>query len=77
MKLKTLLCILCAALMLTGCAHASLLSQETKEDTWADSGFITVGHNLTIQNTDNRFRCPLHTMIAGIPENTLQVLESF
>lgn len=54
MKLKPLLCILCAALMLTGCAHASLLSQETKEDTWADSGFITVGHNLTIQNTGNR-----------------------
>lgn len=56
MKLRPLplLCTFCAAFMLTGCAHASLLSQGTKEDTWADSGSITVGHNLTIQNADNR-----------------------
>lgn len=54
MKLRPLLCILCIAFMLTGCAHASLLSQGTKEDTWSDSGSITVGHNLTIQNADNR-----------------------
>lgn len=54
MKLRRLLSFFCAAFMLTGCAHTSLLSQGTKEDTWADSGFITVGHDLTIQNTDNR-----------------------
>lgn len=54
MKLKRLFFILCAGLVLTGCAHASLLSQGTKEDTWADSGYITVGHHLTVQNTDNR-----------------------
>lgn len=56
MKLRPLplLCIFCTAFMLTGCAHASLLSQGTKEDTWSDSGSITVGHDLTIQNADNR-----------------------
>ncbi|MDE5910537.1 MAG: hypothetical protein K2H52_17680 [Lachnospiraceae bacterium] len=54
MKLKRLLYILCTTFMLTGCAHASLLSQGTKQDTWSNSGFVTVGHNMTIQNTDNQ-----------------------
>lgn len=54
LKLKYLLCILCIALILTGCSYTALLSREKKEDTWADSGFLSIGHNLTIQNTDNR-----------------------
>ena len=54
MKLRPLLCILCTTLMLTGCANTSLLSQRPQEDTWSDSGSVTVGNNLTIQNSDNR-----------------------
>lgn len=54
MKLKYLFCILSAALILTGCAHSSLVSQGTKEDTWTDSGFVTIGHDLTIQNTGSQ-----------------------
>lgn len=54
MKLKYSLYIFCIALILTGCSYTALLSQEKKEDTWANSGSITIGHNLTIQNTDNR-----------------------
>ena len=53
MKFKYMLCILCTAFMLTGCAHTSLLSQGAKEDTWTDSGFVTIGHRLTVHNTDN------------------------
>lgn len=53
MKFKYLFYILCVVCILTGCAHASFLSPETKEDAWTDSGFITIGHNLTVHNIDN------------------------
>lgn len=54
MKFKFLLCILSILIMLTGCS-ASLFPEEEKEDTWANSGSITIGHCLTIQNKDNQF----------------------
>lgn len=51
---KYLLCILCIALFsLAGYYFTSSPMEQTKEDTWADSGFLKMGHNLTIQNTDN------------------------
>lgn len=48
MKLKFSFCILCITLILTGC---SLFPSEEKEDTWADSGYVNVGHYLTIKNS--------------------------
>lgn len=53
MKRKYFLLTLCIALLLTGCASLSSLSGE-EDNSWTDSGFITVGKNLTIQNTDDR-----------------------
>lgn len=51
--LKYSLCILCTAFFLTGCTSSPSPSGES-ENTWTDSGFITVGNTLTVQNTDNR-----------------------
>lgn len=53
MKIKFLLCIFSIVLILSGCA-ASLFPEEEKEDTWADSGSVAIGHSLTIQNSDNQ-----------------------
>lgn len=50
MKLKFSFCILFLTLILTGC---SIFPPEEKENTWADSGYVTIGHCLTIENTDN------------------------
>lgn len=54
MKIKIFLWISCFTLMLTGCSSLSLLQEDKEKDTWADSGYITVGGSLTINNTDNR-----------------------
>ncbi|MDE6202108.1 MAG: hypothetical protein K2G19_01375, partial [Lachnospiraceae bacterium] len=54
MKLRFLPCILSIVFMLTGCS-ASLFPEEEKQDTWANSGSIAIGHSLTIQNSDNKF----------------------
>lgn len=53
MNLKFLICIFCLSLLLTGCSR-SLSEPEPLEDTWSDSGYVKIGHNLTINNSDNR-----------------------
>lgn len=51
---KYLLCVLCIALFsLAGYYFISSPMEQTKEDTWANSGFLKIGRSLTIQNTDN------------------------
>lgn len=52
-NLKYFLCMLCFSFLLTGCSFFPSVSEEN-ENTWTDSGSITVGNILTIQNTDNR-----------------------
>lgn len=53
-RFKYLLCVLCIALFsLAGYYFLSSPIELTNEDTWADSGFLKIGRNLTIQNTDN------------------------
>lgn len=42
------------ALTLTGCSYFPSAAESLPEDTWADSGYVTIGSSLTIQNTDNR-----------------------
>ncbi len=53
MNLKFLICIFCLSLLLTGCSQ-SLSEPEPLEDTWSDSGYVKIGHDLTINNSDNR-----------------------
>lgn len=53
MKRKFLFCICCIALMLTGC-HTLSLTNKAAENTWEDSGYVTIGHNLTVDNADDR-----------------------
>lgn len=50
MKLKFLPCLLFIIFLLTGC---SVFPAEEQEDTWTDSGYVTVGHHLTIKNSGN------------------------
>lgn len=45
--------MLCS-LTLTGCSYFPSAAENTPEDTWADSGYVTIGSSLTIQNTDSR-----------------------
>lgn len=56
-KKLILLCVLCvffvALFSLAGCLFASSLTGQTGDDTWADSGFVKIGHDLTVSNTDN------------------------
>lgn len=53
-KLKYLLCVLCIVLFsLAGYFFISSPLKQTKEDTWANSGFLKIGHSLTIKNADN------------------------
>lgn len=47
------LCMLSIVLTLTGCSYVSSLSQEPLEDTWSNSGFLTIGNVLTVQNADS------------------------
>lgn len=54
MKTRVLLWIFCIAFILTGCSSLSLSQEDLKDNTWEDSGFIRVGKNLTVQNTDER-----------------------
>lgn len=55
-KTKYLLCALCVALFsLAGYCFISYPPEQTMEDTWANSGFLKVGHNLTIRNSDDSF----------------------
>ena len=56
MKLKIVICIAIVALFsLAGYYYVSLPMQEgAQEDTWSDSGFLKVGHYLTIRSADNR-----------------------
>lgn len=54
MKLKFSICILVVSALLGGCS-SSLLTKEPLNDTWSDSGYAQIGHNLTIENSDNRF----------------------
>lgn len=52
--IKYLLCVLCIALFsLAGYHFLSSPLEQGQEDTWADYGFLKIGHSLTIQNTDN------------------------
>lgn len=53
MKPKYCFCLLCTILILAGCSYYPDPSVEN-ENTWADSGYITVGSGLTVQNTDDR-----------------------
>ncbi len=43
-----------ALFSLAGYYYVSLPMQEEQEDTWSDSGYLKVGHHLTIQNADDR-----------------------
>ncbi len=52
-KLKYLSYVFCIIFLLNGCSYADSLAKKELNDTWAESGFITLGHTLTIQNTDN------------------------
>lgn len=54
MKLKFTICIQILSILLCGCS-SSLLTEEPLNDTWSDSGYAKIGHNLTIENSDNRF----------------------
>lgn len=56
MKLKCLILILILnlTLLLTGCSHFLAITEEPLHDTWSDSGYARIGHELTIQNSDNR-----------------------
>lgn len=55
MKLKCSILILSFVLMLTGCSHFFAIAEDPLDDTWSNSGYAKIGHNLTIQNSDNRF----------------------
>lgn len=48
MKLKFSFCVLCIALLLSGC---SIFPSGEREDTWTDSGYVAIGHCLTIKNS--------------------------
>ncbi|MCM1539868.1 MAG: hypothetical protein NC121_01260 [Blautia sp.] len=55
MTFKIVICIAIVALFsLAGYYYVSFPMQAEQEDTWSDSGFLQVGHHLTIQNADNR-----------------------
>lgn len=55
-RFKYLLCALCITLFsLAGYFFISYSPRQATEDTWANSGFLKVGHNLTIKNADNSF----------------------
>lgn len=53
MRFKLLICIFCLSLFFTGCSQF-MPDGEPLEDTWSDSGYVTIGHGLTINNSDNR-----------------------
>lgn len=54
MGFKIILCVLCIALFsLAGYYFISTPMEQTREDTWADSGFLRIGRNLIVKNTDN------------------------
>ena len=53
MKPKYFFCILCTALLLTGCSPLSGQSKETSDNTWADSGYTTIGETMTVQKGDS------------------------
>ena len=53
MKPKYFFCILCTALLLTGCSPLSGQSKETADNTWADSGYTTIGETMTVQKGDS------------------------
>ena len=49
-----LICVLCIALFsLAGYFFASSPINQNREDTWSDSGFLKIGHDLVIKNTYN------------------------
>lgn len=51
---KYLLCVFCIAFFsLAGYFFLSSPMEQTGGDTWANSGFLKIGKNLTIKNTDN------------------------
>ena len=50
-KSKYIVCILCIAVLLTGCSGLSSLSDGS---TVTDSEYVTVGSHLTVHNTDTR-----------------------
>ena len=52
-KIKYLFYTLCISLTLTGCSRLPSIPEES-ENTWENSGYITVGNTLTIQNTNDR-----------------------
>lgn len=55
MTVKILICIAIAALFsLAGYCYVSFPMGEAPEDTWSESGYLKVGHNLIIQNADDR-----------------------
>lgn len=55
MTLKIVTGIAIVALFsLAGYYYVSLPMQGEQEDTWSDSGYLKVGHHLTIRNTDDR-----------------------
>lgn len=48
MKRKFSFCVFCITLLLTGC---SAFSPKEPDNTWTDSGYVTVGHHLTVKNS--------------------------
>ena len=50
-RAKSIACVLCAAVTLTGC---SLLPSLSDGDTVTDSEYVTIGRHLTVHNTDTR-----------------------
>lgn len=52
-KLKYLFLALCISFVFTGCSYLPSISEES-ENTWENSGYVTVGNTLTIQNTNDR-----------------------
>lgn len=53
-RFKYVLLIFCISLSFAGCSYVPSLSENDSESIWTDSGAITIGNHLTIQNRDNR-----------------------
>lgn len=53
MKANYFFYILCIALLLAGCSSLSDQSKEIADNTWADSGYTTIGETLTVQKGDS------------------------
>lgn len=54
MKTKFFFAILCTALMLTGCSSVFSSVEAEPDHSWEETGSITIGKFLTVQNNDSR-----------------------